>query len=93
MKYVLNKSHWLIKNPTLFSVISPIVVIIAILYVVYLSIYQNGGELGGAILLLLILLAAAIFAFDRVFAKFFNNKMISLVELIVCVLVLYFILK
>jgi hypothetical protein len=66
---------------------------LSIFYIVYLSIFENGGELGGALCLILILIAASVFAFDRVFAKFFNNKIISTVEFATCILALYFIFR
>lgn len=90
---MINKSHWLVKNPTLFSLLCPLIVVADLLYIIYLSVYENGGELGGALCLLLILPAASIFAIDRVFAKFFDNKLVSLVEFFTCALVLYFVFK
>ncbi|HEX3384312.1 MAG TPA: hypothetical protein VHS53_03950, partial [Mucilaginibacter sp.] len=81
----MNKFKALIKNPTLFSILGPLTIIGLIIYLTYLFIYENGGELEGLFVLLGILLIPWIILLDRKFARFFNNKLISVIELFICV--------
>lgn len=89
----INRSHWAIRNQTFFSLLCPLSVIASIFYVVYLSINEPGAELVYAVMFLTIVAAAAIYAFDRVFAKFFKNTIISIVEIGFSVLILLLVYK
>jgi hypothetical protein len=80
-----------IEKPTLFSVIGPLVIIGSIIRVIYLAIYENGGDLETLFFILLIMSTVGLMAFDRLFATFVDNKILSALELlfIACTYVLY----
>lgn len=87
----LKQFNWRIKRPTLFSVTGPLIIIGSIARVIYLAIYENGGELEGLFFILLILSTVGLMAFDRVFSIFVDIKVLSALEFIftACIYLLY----
>jgi hypothetical protein len=79
----MKRFNWPNKNTTLFSVLGPVIIIFLVIYLIYLLIYENGGELAGLFCLLGIVLTAGIVILDRVFLIRFNNKMLSIAELLI----------
>ena len=69
------------KNPTIFSILGIILILVGILFGIHGLTLNGGGSLGGAIILFGVLIIGLIVILDRIFANRVNTKKLNTIEI------------
>ena len=73
------------KNPTIFSILGIILILVGLFFGIHGLTLNGGGSLGGAIILFGVLIVGLILILDRIFVSRINRKKVNGVELILLI--------